>query len=97
MTRRNRVWAEPIWTIVATVAFSAVVTLVGEGIAFLFLIVGALAGAVLYIRVADWLAYRRARPDLARPLLPGRRQGGLANGDGGATMGYNRRKQEDRG
>ena len=92
----RRIWGELIWFVVVTAVVGLLTSLFGDRYSFLILIAGALAGTILYIRVSDWLEYRRARPDLARPLFPGRRQGGLANGGGGARMGQDKEQPEDR-
>jgi hypothetical protein len=85
-----------VWTVVVTAIVGLLTYLFGERYLLIILIAGALAGTILYIRVADWLGYRRIRPELARPLFTGRWQGGLANCGGGATMGQDKEQQEDR-
>jgi hypothetical protein len=88
---------EWVWTVVAIVVWALLKSWIGGGAASLVALVAVCAGVIFHIRLADWLEYRRARPDLARPLFPGRRQGGLANGGGAATMGQDQQQSEDRG
>jgi len=83
----------PIALAIAVALLTSIFGLLG---AMIFLAAGSLVGTILYIRVVDWLEYSRIRPDLARPLFPGRRQGGLANRFGGATIGQDKRNAEDR-
>jgi hypothetical protein len=93
----NWIVHEWVWTVVAIVMWALLKSWIGGEAASLVALVAVFAGVIFYIRLVDWLDYRRARPDLARPLFPGRRQGGLANGGGAATMGKGKRQPEDRG